>query len=246
MTPELSPHPVLKGYYRDEAERRRFLTHVFDEAAGHYDRIIGFMSLGSGAWYRRWALRRAGLRQGMKALDVAVGTGAVARLAAGIVGPAGEVVGLDPSTGMLGQARRKLSIALVQGVGERLPFRDGVFDFLSMGYAIRHVPDLRHAFGEYLRVLRPGGTVLILDFARPRSPLGLRLGRFYMNTLLPWVTALSSGSQEARLLVHYCWDTVEHSVPPATIVGAMREAGFDGATGVTRFGMLSEYTARRR
>lgn len=242
---KLSPHPLLPDYYQDETQRQRFLTRIFDDTASHYDRIIGLMSFGSGARYRRWALRRAGLKRGMKVLDVAVGTGAVAGAAASIVGPLGAVVGLDPSTGMLGQASKKLRIALIQGVAERLPFRDGVFDLLSMGYALRHVADLRHTFGEYSRVLRPGGILLILDFARPRSRVGLGLGGFYLGRAVPWMARLSSGSKEAQLLVRYCWDTLENLVPPETILAAITGCGFEDAKGASRFGLLSEYVARK-
>jgi len=241
----VSPHPILTDYYRDETQRRRFLTRIFDDTASHYDRISGLMSFGSGAWYRRSALRRAGLKRGMKVLDVAVGTGAVACAAARIVGPLGAVMGLDPSRGMLGQASNKLRIALVQGVAERLPFRDGVFDFLSMGYALRHVADLRHTFGEYFRVLRPGGTLLILDFARPRSRVGLGLGHFYLGRAVPLMARLSSGSKEAELLTHYCWDTLENFVPPETILAAITSCGFEDAKRAGWFGLLSEYVARR-
>src|SRR5687768_8451461 len=136
-----APHPILRGYYRDEAERRRFLTDIFDQVAGRYDRINALMAFGSGQWYRGWALRRAGLRPGLRVLDVAAGTGEVTRAAAALVGPPGFVTGIDPSSGMLARAGAKLSVPLTQGVAEALPFRDGAFDFLTMGYALRHVVD---------------------------------------------------------------------------------------------------------
>lgn len=243
--PPVSPHPVLTDYYRDEAQHRRFVTRLFDDTAFHYDRISGLMSLGWGAWYRRDALRRAGLTEGMKVLDVAVGTGAVARAAVGLVGPSGGVVGVDPSTGMLARARRKLRVPLVQGVAEWLPFRDGVFDALTMGYALRHVSDLRHTFAEYHRVLRPGGTLLALDFARPRSWVGRCLARFYLNGVVSWISRLSSGSKETQLLVHYCWDTLETLVPSATILAAMGDGGFEDTRAARRYGLLSEYVGRK-
>lgn len=223
----------------------RVLTRLFDDTAAHYDRITGLMAFGSGAWYRRNALRRAGLQKGMKVLDVAVGTGAVARAAASIAGPSGGVVGVDPSTGMLAQAQRKLGIPLVQGVAEWLPFRDGAFDAVTMGYALRHVSDLRHTFGEYSRVLRPGGLLVVVDFARPRSGLGLRVGRFYLNGVVPWMSWLSSGSREAQLLMHYCWDTLETLAPAETILTAMGDCGFQNTRRVCWIGLLSEYVGRK-
>src|SRR2546428_14004453 len=117
----------------------------------------------------------------MKALDVAVGTGAFASAAMTIVGPWGSVVGVDPSTGMLAQAHKKLGIRLSQGVAEALPFRDEHFDFTTMGYALRHVADLRSMFAEHFRVLRRGGTLLIADFTRLRSLVGPGDGPFCLQ-----------------------------------------------------------------
>jgi demethylmenaquinone methyltransferase/2-methoxy-6-polyprenyl-1,4-benzoquinol methylase len=169
----------------------------------------------------------------------------VAGAAAGIVGPRGSVIGLDPSPGMLAEARRKLRIPLVQGIAEQLPFRANTFDFLSMGYALRHVADLKHTFGEYFRVLRPGGTLLILDFACPRSRLGRRLGRFHVNVLGPRVAGFMSNRREAQVLMRYCWETVEHLVPAEMIRATMTEAGFEMVSAATRFGLLSEYVGRK-
>lgn len=230
---------------RHVALGRDALTRLFDATAHQYDRMIGLMSLGSGAWYRGNALRRAGLRPGMTILDVAVGTGAVARAAVRIVGRPDGVLGLDPSPGMLAQARRRLDIPLVQGVAERLPVRDGALDFLSMGYAIRHVSDLRTTFAEYFRVLRSGGTLLILDFARPRSALGFRLARAYFNQVLPSAFRLSGRGEAAERLWRYCWDTIERAAPPETILEAMRDCGFRGTERTTWAGLFSEYLGRK-
>lgn len=236
---------MLADHHRDESGRRRFLTQLFDATAHDYDRLTGFLSFGSGVPYRRNALRRAGLRPGMRALDVAVGTGAVARGAIGIVGPAGCVVGVDPSAGMLREARRKLALPLVQGEAERLPFQDGTFDFVSMGYALRHVPDLHPLFGEYARVLKPGGILLILEFARGRSRLARGIGRFYLGYAAPWLSRIRCRSKAAQLLMDYCWETVEHLVPPEAIVDAMAGSGFEGIRAKQWFGLLSEYLGRR-
>jgi demethylmenaquinone methyltransferase/2-methoxy-6-polyprenyl-1,4-benzoquinol methylase len=242
---QAAPHPPLTGYYQSEGQRRSFLNKVFNQTATHYDRIDRMMSLGSGPWYRRTALKRAGLAPGMQHLDVAVGTGAVARSAVEIVGETGSVIGLDPSIGMLKQTVAAIRLPVIQGVAERLPFPDGRFDFLSMGYALRHVADLDVTFAEYFRVLKPGGALLILEFARPKSRLGYALGRFYLNKLVPWVSQLGSGSKEARLLMEYCWDTVNNCVPADTILTAMQRAGFEQIKYRTWFGVFSEYRARK-
>jgi demethylmenaquinone methyltransferase/2-methoxy-6-polyprenyl-1,4-benzoquinol methylase len=244
-SPSGAPHPILRDYYRDETERRRFLTQTFDQVAGHYDRINTFMAFGSGQWYRRWTLRRAGVKAGMRVLDVAAGTGEVTRAALALVTASGFVTGLDPSAGMLGQARAKVPVPFTRGLADALPFAAGAFDVVTMGYALRHVVDLRKTFEEYFRVLRPGGTVVILDFSRPPSRVGRAFAHLYLNRILPWSARWFSGGRDAKVLLHYCWDTLEQLVSPATILAAMSDAGFVGATGGPCYGVLSEYVARK-
>jgi len=179
-TPEapLRPHPLLERYYSDEAQRRRQVLAWFDESAVDYDWVTQALSFGSGVRYRREALLRAGLAPGMAALDVACGTGVLAKHAQDIVGAdgangrtIGQAIGLDLSTGMLRQAAARGVRRLVRGRAEALPFPDERFDLLSMGYALRHVNDLRTTFREYRRVLRPGGRALILEITPPRRRL---------------------------------------------------------------------------
>src|SRR5688500_11744689 len=93
----LAPHPTLERYYASAEHKRSFVRKIFDESAGQYDQVERMMALGTGSWYRRRALRRAGLAPGMQCLDVAVGTGLVAREAVSLVGDAAAVTGLDAS-----------------------------------------------------------------------------------------------------------------------------------------------------
>jgi len=203
------------------------------------------LDLGSGPWYRRWALRRAGLRPGMRLLDVATGTGLVARGAVRTLGEPGRVVGVDPSRGMLREARKALASPLVQGRAEALPFRDDLFDMLSMGFALRHVPDLEAAFREYRRVLKPGGRVVLLEVSRPRSPVSRWLIRVHLQHILPLMARISTRSQPAQLLMKYYWDTIDRCVPPETILEVLRRGGFVDVNRGTLFGFLSEYSASK-
>lgn len=242
----MPPHPTLGQHYRADHERAAFIGALFDSSARHYDRVSAVMSLGTDKYYRRRALMDAGLAPGMAVLDVACGTGMVAEPAAEIVGPSGSVVGLDPSAGMLRQAleRRRLSLA-VQGRAETLPFDDGAFDFLSMGFALRHVADLRVTFGEYRRVLKPGGRLLILEITPPESRAAFRLFQLYLKSVVPIMTRLSTGNRDAQSLMSYFWDTVEQCVPPATITDALSEVGFAGAERRISAGVFSEYQATK-
>jgi demethylmenaquinone methyltransferase/2-methoxy-6-polyprenyl-1,4-benzoquinol methylase len=239
------PHPVLTDYYRGDADRPSFVVRLFDATAGCYDRFCGVMSLGSGLWYRRSALERLGLSPGMRLLDVATGTGLVARAAAQVLGDVGAIVGLDPSAGMLRQARKTVPGPLIQGHVEELPFESASFDVLTIGYALRHARDLGVAFGECLRVLKPGGRILVLEISLPRSEVRRRLARLYLTRVMPALMALTTRNRDVGRLARYYWDTIAACVPPEVIVDSLGRSGFADARHRLFAGLLSEYTARR-
>jgi len=242
--PPLVPHPPLKVYYAKETERRRFVSQLFDDTAGEYDQIVSSMFFGSGAWYRKQALIRAGLTAGMQVLDVATGSGQVAQSAILLAGQTGRVIGLDRSWQMLKEAKKRVTMPLVQAGADQLPFADNSFDFLSMSYALRHLDDLHQTFREYLRVLKPGGIMLILDLTKPQSRLYFRLIRFYLKNFIPFFrTQLGSGTQRSGTLMKYFSDTVEHCVSPTDIIDSILTTGFINAKTIRFFGIFSEYIA---
>jgi demethylmenaquinone methyltransferase / 2-methoxy-6-polyprenyl-1,4-benzoquinol methylase len=245
VTAATPPHPVLEKYYSTAADRQSFVGALFDGAARYYNRVGQMLDLGSGPWYRRQALRRAGLRHGMRVLDVATGTGLVAHGAARLVGEAGRVIGVDPSRGMLREARKAVAGPLVQGRAEALPFRDDLFDMLSMGFALRHVPELEVAFAEYRRVLKPGGHLLLLEVSRPPSPVPRFLIRAHLQHVLPLMTRISLRSDPAQLLMKYYWDTIDRCVPPPAILEVLRRSGFVDVDRRVFFGFLNEYIAAK-
>ena len=243
-TNRVPPHPPLREYYESDALRQSFLNGLFDQTACHYRKVEQAMGFGLGRWYRRRALREAGLSEGMRVLDVACGPGLVTQCAAEIMGHSGYVIGLDPSTGMLHEARKSPCPDLVQGVAENLPFRDASFNFLSMGYALRHVSDLRVVFREYLRVLKPGGVVLALELSRPKSSTVLYLSRFYAKSILGVSFAMATGNPRMHTLMDYLWDTTEQCVPSETILEAFKDVGFAHSSVKELFsGLLRDYRA---
>jgi demethylmenaquinone methyltransferase/2-methoxy-6-polyprenyl-1,4-benzoquinol methylase len=241
----LRPHPLLPGYYGSEGERRRRVVAWFDESAPDYDWVNQAISFGSGVRYRREALERAGLAAGMSALDVACGTGVLAAHAQEITGREGLAIGLDPSAGMLRQAGARGVRRRVIGVAEALPLPDERFDFLSMGYALRHVADLRTTFREYRRVLKPGGRVLILEITPPASRLRFHFLKLYLGRVVPLLARLGRGGRTSQTLMRYYWETIERCVPPAVILSALAEAGFRNVERRVQMGILSEYSAIR-
>ena len=245
----VAPHPTLTRFFARADDKREFVRRVFDGGAGSYDRIERLMALGSGSWYRREALQVAGLRTGMRVLDVATGTGLVAREAVALAGDPRLVTGVDPSAGMIAQAGRTLGCRLVRARAEHLPLPGGMFDFLSMGYALRHVADLAATFREFCRVLRPGGTACVLELTSPEGPIRRTLLRAYMKGLIPCLSRIATPERENRagttLLWRYYWETIEACVDPTTVMAAMREAGFVDVTRRVRFGIFSDYVGRR-
>jgi demethylmenaquinone methyltransferase/2-methoxy-6-polyprenyl-1,4-benzoquinol methylase len=241
----LAPHVPLRGYYADEGGKRSFVRSIFDETAADYDRVERAMALGSGSWYRGQALRRAGLGAGMKVLDVAVGTGLVARAAIALTGAAGNVVGVDPSQGMLAEAARNLSIHAIRATGEQLPLAENAFDFLSMGYALRHLSDLPIAFAEFYRVLRPGGLLCLLEITRPSGWVSMTLLKWYMRGVVPLISRLMSRRAQSPRLWQYYWDTIEACVAPPRVKAALEQAGFVDVARRVELGIFSEYTGRK-
>ena len=190
-------------------------------------------------------LLRAGLTPGMQLVDVAVGTGLLADAAVRVAGDPGAVVGVDPSGQMLREARRKLSISLVQGRAEHLPLAAGCADFLTMGYALRHVEHLSTVFVEFARILRPGGTLLILEFVTPRGRASRALTWFYLGVVIPALCRRLAPSGQTDALMRYCWDTVEASATPDAIQAELAASGFTRITTMQNLGFLIAYQAQK-
>ena len=243
-TTVVPPHPVLDQYYARPDDRQSFVADLFDGCARYYNRVGTMLDLGSGRWYRRDALRRAGLRKGMRLLDVAAGTGLMTRGGVDLVGR-GNVVGVDPSQGMLGEARKAVTAPLVRGRAEALPFRGDRFDMLSMGFALRHVPDLGIAFREYFRVLRPGGRIILLETPRPETRFGRWFVKTHFQRVLPWMARITFRNEPAQLLMKFYWDTIDQCVPPETILEVLGRTGFVEAKVRRVYVLINEYTATK-
>jgi demethylmenaquinone methyltransferase / 2-methoxy-6-polyprenyl-1,4-benzoquinol methylase len=240
-----APHPPLRKYYPEESDRSRWVRQIFDRTAADYDRIERVMALGSGSLYRRKALLRAGLDSGMRVLDIGVGTGLTARQAAHLVGESGQVTGIDPSIGMIQSAKVPAGVELRVGSAESIPAADETADFVCMGYALRHIADLSCAFGEFLRVLKPGGLICLLEISRPEGRVSRAVLKTYMRRVVPFLAGVLGANHESPELMRYYWDTIEACVAPSEILAAIRAAGFVDAYRHVEMGIFSEYCARK-
>lgn len=240
-----APHEPLTSYYPDEARRRVWLRGIFDRTASDYDAIERAMAFGSGKWYRNRALRSAGLGRGMRVLDVGMGTGLVTKEAVAITGDAALVTGVDPSPGMVEQANLPAGVQTRIGQAEHLPCDSDAYDFLSMGFALRHVSDLAQVFDEYFRVLAPGGRLCVLEITRPSSGIGVAMLKFYMRGVVPAIARVVGKKEESVELMRYYWDTIEACVPPQTVLAAIARAGFVEVRRDVELGIFSAYCATK-
>jgi demethylmenaquinone methyltransferase/2-methoxy-6-polyprenyl-1,4-benzoquinol methylase len=244
--PKHQPHPPLRPHYESLEDKQRFLRDVFDRSAPYYEGIAGWGFFGTGGWYRRRALRDAGLKAGMKVLDVATGTGPTARAIAAVTNSPGDIVCVEPSRGMLLESRKLLpEAAYVQAGADDLPLADESFDFLTMGFALRHVNSLDGTFREYCRVLKRGGKVLVLDVTKPEKAMGIAMWKFYFRDVMPRVTKLFTRSNDASYLMSYYWETMEKMIPPAEVISSLEGAGFKNVTRRLLLGCFSEYEAMK-
>ena len=241
-----APHIPLTDYYQTEQDRRAYLRRIFDDTAADYDNIETLFALGTGSRYRRQALVRAGLKSGMKVLDVGVGTGLVAAQACVLVGNAALVTGVDPSPGMMAAAKLPDTMVLVEGRAEALPFTDNHFDFLSMGYALRHISDLSVAFAEFERVLKPGGRLCLLEITQPYKPFAKWLLKSYMRSVLPLLTRLVSKQKDTATIWRYHWDSIEACVPPEQVLSTLSACGLTEVKRHLEVGVFSEYQALKK
>ncbi|HYI09803.1 MAG TPA: class I SAM-dependent methyltransferase [Thermoanaerobaculia bacterium] len=241
MTKTIAPHPPLTRYYDDPSKREAFVRDIFDDTARWYDMAANMLSFGSGDFYRREAMKRAGARPGLRHLDLATGTGVVARAAAAVTGDPRSIVGMDPSIGMLHAGRT--AGAKVQAPAELLPFADTSFDLITIGFALRHFADLGVVFRECRRVLRPGGKLVILEVTAPENAVARAILGLHMGTIAPAIIRLRTGSSRAAEMVRYYWETTRNCVRPEVILDALRDAGFSEVSRDVQLAIFSEYSA---
>ncbi|HSC96607.1 MAG TPA: bifunctional demethylmenaquinone methyltransferase/2-methoxy-6-polyprenyl-1,4-benzoquinol methylase UbiE [Burkholderiales bacterium] len=159
-----------------EEEKAKRVAGVFDSVAPRYDLMNDLMSVGLHRLWKRFAVEASGVRPGERVLDIAGGTGDLARLFSRRVGPQGEVVLTDINPGMLQQGRDRLLDAgivlpLVRCDAEKLPFSADRFDCVSIAFGLRNVTRKLAALAEMRRVLRPGGRLIVLEFSKAWAPV---------------------------------------------------------------------------
>jgi len=172
------------GYYVRGPDRSEHVRKLFGRIANRYDLINDLQSFGLHRLWKRTLIRSAGLKSSESILDVCCGTGDIAL---GLQGEGRRVVGSDFSPEMLFEARRRgaANISWVQSDALRLPFPNASFDVVTIGYGLRNLADLECGVAELLRVLRPGGRLLILDFGKPCNGVWRACYFAYLRIVVP-------------------------------------------------------------
>lgn len=213
------------------AEKARRVRAVFDSVAGKYDLMNDLMSAGTHRLWKRFALSQTGLRPGQRALDVAGGTGDLAAGMAAQVGDRGLVVLTDINAAMLANGRDRLldrgragNVRCSLANAECLPFADGAFDCVTIGFGLRNVTDKAGALRSMFRVLKPGGQLLILEFSQPVAP-GLKpLYDWYSFNVLPRLGQLVAQDEASY---RYLAESIRRFPDQETLLGMLRDAGFE-------------------
>ncbi len=215
-----------------EGEKKGKVKEVFDSVAPKYDLMNDLMSLGTHRVWKRFLIEKTGLRLGGKALDVAGGTGDIAKLMAGKVGPTGEVVVYDINHEMLLHGRDKciddgflMGIDFVEGDAEDIAFADSTFDVATVGFGIRNVTHIPRAFKEMARVVRPGGRVICLEFSHPTNPAFAKIYDAYSFGIIPLIGDIVTGNREAY---QYLTESIRKFPPQEELKAIMEGAGLFG------------------
>ena len=212
-------------------EKARRVSSVFSSVAENYDLMNDLMSFGVHRLWKRFVVELAAVRAGQKVLDVAGGTGDLSRQFANRVGDTGLVALADFNSEMLDVGRRRLidsgvlsGIVYVQSNAESLPFADDLFDVVSIAFGLRNVARKGRALASMLRVLRPGGQLLILEFSRLRIQFLDPLYRAYILNALPRLGQIVAGDSQSY---RYLAESIRVHPTQEELLRLMLDVGFE-------------------
>ena len=221
----------------------RFVCRTFAAIAKRYDIANHLLSGGLDFLWRAKAARIVAGEDPLRILDLATGSGDLAR-ALRKASPRAAVIGADFCMPMLEVARKKNLPQLVQADGLRLPFREGVFDALTVAFGLRNMASWEGALREMARALRAGGLLLVMDFSLPEFAPLRKIYRLYLHTVLPRFAAAITGNKEAY---EYLGSSIESFPRGAQMRELVEGSGFfDFRAQALCFGVATIYTARRK
>ena len=214
----------------DRDAKAGMVRGVFDSVASRYDLMNDLMSGGVHRLWKRFTIELSAARPGQTILDIAGGTGDLAARFSRLVGPEGQVILADINAAMLEVGRDRLidkgatgNIEVVQADAQALPFEDNSVDCITIAFGLRNVTDKDMALRSMLRVLRPGGRLLVLEFSKPTSPLLGKAYDQYSFQILPAMGRLITQDAESY---RYLAESIRKHPDQDTLLGMMEDAGF--------------------
>lgn len=240
----------MKPYNQTDKTKSEEVREMFDRIAPKYDLLNHTLSAGIDKLWRRRVVRIVRRCNPRRILDVATGTGDLAIALARRLRET-RIMAVDPSAGMLAEARRKVTreglderIVLAEGVAEQLPaISDATFDAVTVAFGVRNFGDLDKGLRELHRTLKPGGQIVILEFSTPTLPVIRTLYRWYSHTILPRIGGSISKDRSAY---EYLPASVDEFPAPELFLKRMAEAGFrNGKVRSLTLGIARIYTGER-
>lgn len=218
----------------EKAQKKSLVGGVFDSVAAKYDVMNDVMSMGIHRLWKRQTIDASAVRKGQRVLDLAGGTGDLTAKFSRVVGKEGQVVLADINHSMLTVGRDKLrdmgivgNVDYVQANAEELPFPDDHFDLITIAFGLRNVTEKDRALRSMLRVLKPGGRLLVLEFSKPEYQTLNKLYDFYSFNVLPQMGGLIANDKESY---QYLAESIRMHPDQETLKQMMQEAGFEQVT----------------
>ena len=235
-------------YKDDHSGKKQQVAKMFDNISGNYDFLNHFLSMGIDRGWRKKAINILKPLQPKVLLDVATGTGDFA-IQATSLNPE-KIIGVDISEGMLEVGRKKIRklnlsdlIELHSGDSENLRFEENKFDAVTVAFGVRNFENLEKGLAEILRVLKPGGMLVVLEFSKPRRFPFKQLYNFYFKAILPKIGRLISKDSSAYTYLPESVDAFPDGEAFETI---LKNVGFKNSTcKPLTFGISSIYTAKK-
>jgi demethylmenaquinone methyltransferase/2-methoxy-6-polyprenyl-1,4-benzoquinol methylase len=231
MPETMSKETTHFGYQTVPSEEKAsHVRDVFDSVASKYDIMNDLMSVGLHRLWKRYTIDQAAVKPGHVVLDLAGGTGDLARRFAPVVGSTGRVILADINHSMLLEGRKRLidagvssNLAITQVDAEQLPFANGTFDCISIAFGLRNVTDKPAALRSMLRTLKPGGKVLVLEFSKPPEVLKPAYD-LYSFKVLPAIGKLVANDESSY---QYLAESIRMHPDQETLLAMMQDAGFE-------------------
>ncbi len=222
-------HDTIVPNSESNLSKKQQVASMFNDIAFRYDFLNRFLSVGIDVQWRKKAIKQLAELKPQQILDVATGTADVALLTHKILKPA-KIIGIDISEAMLDFGRKKIaeqglqqSIELQTGDSENIAFNDNVFDAVTVAFGVRNFQDLEMGLREMLRVLKPGGKLVVLEFSKPKQIAFKGVYKLYMNTIAPGFGKMFAKNKEAY---QYLNGSIQAFPEGQALLNIMQKAGF--------------------